>query len=325
MPFALRPYLCVTLLLFSTVTVGAELRVANLLLSPEQKPNIEVVFETPPDGSVSLGAPDGWKIVPETIAASEGRKRLVFTVAQGRPSEKNSYDLSVEVQRNDGTTLQHTQQVHVATAPNSTLDAIGPNEHGVAAEDWNQAIPYAVLVGGKNVRIHSVWNRKQLCLLVGVEGMKLMPAETDSPFTAVQIAIGSIRSDKALGELYQFLLFADATDKGRLVSLKDGDAPQDFSATSASKAFVWQQEETVWFETAIPFAAIPAVKPGEGREFTLSFLIHDAENSAVLDWGRNCLLPNENGEKWARWKGDSIGKTILSAPRSEWGLCSSKF
>ncbi|MCL2622072.1 MAG: hypothetical protein FWD31_00285 [Planctomycetaceae bacterium] len=315
----------VALLLISNAAAGADMRIANLLLSPEQKPNVEVVFETPPDGTVSLGAPENWKIVPETIAATTGQKRFVFTVAQGRPNEKNSYDLSVEVRRNDGTILQHGQQVHVATAPNSNLDVVGPNEHGVAAADWSHTIPYFTSIGDSNIQIHSVWNRRQLCLLIGVEDMKLVPAETDSPFTAVQIAIGAIRSDKTFGELYQFLLFAGATGEGHLIFLKDGDSPLNFSNFDATKAFVWQHEKTVWFETAIPFAAIPAIRSGEGREFSLSFLIHDAENSAVLDWGRNCLLPDENNEQWTRWKGHSIGDTVLTVPRSEWGLCSSKF
>jgi len=328
-------YLFIPLFLFSTVTFGAELRIANLLLSPEQKPNVEVVSDVPLDGMVSLTAAEGWKIVPETIDATDGQKRFVFTVAQGRPNEKNSYDLTVEVRRSDGSTLRHARQVHVATAPNSNLDVAGPNDHGVAAGDWSHAIPYFTSIDDTNIQIHSVWNRRRLCLLVGVDGMKLVPATTvspdspDSPFTAVQIAIGSVRSDKSFGELYQFLLFADATGGGHLIALPGEDSFGIFSNDDATKTFVWKHGKTLWFETAIPFAAIPAIRPGEGRELTLSFLIHDAENSAVLDWGRNCLLPNENdeksSEKWIRWKRNSIGDTVLTAPRSEWGLCSSKF
>jgi hypothetical protein len=88
---------------------------------------------------------------------------------------------------------------------------------------------------------------------------------------------------------------------------------------------VWKHGKTLRWETAIAFAAIPTIKPGEGRELTLSFLIHDAVNKMVLDWGRTCLLPDENTEKWCRWKGDSIGNAVLAVPRAEWGLCSSKF
>jgi len=308
-------YLFVPLLLFSTAIVAAELRIANLMLSPEQKPNVEVVTKTPIGGSLSLSAPEGWKIVPETIDATTDQKRFVFTVAQGKPTEKNSYPFSVTVKQRNGTTSQHQQDVRVATAPNSNLDVAGPSEHGIAA-DWSHAIPNSVTVDGKHVQIHSVWNRRRLSLLVGVDDMKLV-----APRTAVQIAIGSVRSDKTFGELYQFLLFADETGKGRLISLKDSDS----SDVDASKAFVWKHEKTVWFETSIPFAAISAIRPGEGRELTLSYLIHDAEDKKVLDWGRTCLLPNENDEKWIRWSGDSIGNAVLTVPRSEWGLCSSKF
>ena len=315
-----RCCLFVSLFLFSTAA-GAELRIANLLLSPEQKPNVEVVTKTPINGSVSLSAPEGWKIVPETITATSDLKRFVFTVAQGRPNEQNVYALSVK----DGTTVLHRQEVRVATAPNSNIDVVGPNEHGITAVDWSHAIPNSVTVHDKQVRIHTVWNRKRLSLLVGIDDMKFVPANTDAPFTAVQFAVGSVRSDKTFGELYQFLLFADATGKGRLVSLNDGDSPRNSPDVDASKTFVWKHERTIWFETAIPFAAIPSVKPGEGRELTLSFLLHDADGKMVLDWGRTCLLPNENDERWCRWQGDSIGNTVLSTPRSEWGLCSSKF
>ena len=310
-------FVCAALFLFSTIGVGAELRIANLLLSPEQKPNVEVVFAAPVNGTVSLAAPDGWRIVP----AATDPKRAVFTVAQGKPNEENSYRLSVAVQRPDGSTFQHAQDVRVATAPNSNLDVVGPNEHGAATADWGHAIPCSVKIDDSVVRIHTVWNRRRLSLLVGVDNLQL------APLSAVQIALGAVRSDKAFGELYHFLLFADETGKGRLVSLNDrpNDSPQRLPEVDASKAFAWKHCETVWFEAAIPFAAIPAIRPGEGRELTLAFLIHDAAKKTVLDWGRTCLLPNETTEKWLRWQGDSIGNTVLTAPRSEWGLCSSKF
>ena len=317
----------VALLLISNAAVGADLRVANLLLSPEQKPNIEVLFESPVDGVVSLVAPEGWRIVPETITAVTNQKRFVFTVAQGKPNETNVYPISVVVRHSDGTTLHHTQKVHVATAPNSNLEVAGPNDQGVAAGNWGHAIPYSVDLKNNRIHIHAVWNRRHLSLLVGIDDMNLIPAEKDSPFTAVQIALGSVRSDKTFGELHQFLLFADETGTGRFIALQDnqGDSPQNMPNVDASQIFVWQHEKTVWFEAAIPFAAIPAIRPGEGRELTLSFLVHEAENKTVLDWGRNCLLPNENLEKWFRWKGNYIGNAELAVPRSEWGLCSSKF
>jgi len=314
----LKSFPLFALLFFMTSpTIGADLRIANLLLSPEQKPNVEVISETPISGIVNLIAPEGWRIVPEAILAEPDQRRFVFTVAQGKPNERNVYSLSVKVRRPDGTALEHTQDVHVATAPNSNLSVTGPNDQGVAATNWDHAIPLFVTIGDHPVQIRTVWNRRQLSLLVGVENMVL------APFTGVQIAVGSVRSDKTPGELYQFLLFADETQAGRLVSLPGN--LEDLPKVDVSQAFVWQLENTVWFEAAIPFAAIPAIRPGEGRELTLSFLIHDAQNKTVLDWGRICLLPNESAEKWFRWKGDSIGDKALTTPRSEWGLCSSKF
>jgi len=318
-------FVFLTLFLFSTVASGTEWRIANLLLSPEQKPNIEVVSETPIDGVVSLIAPEGWKIVPETIDATTDQKRFVFTVAQGRPNENNTYPLSVERRRRDGTLLRLDQEVRVATAPNSNLDVAGPNDQGVATENWNHAIPLSVVVGDKPIRVHSVWNRRRLSLLIGIDDLQLVSAEKDSPFTAVQIALGSVRSDKTFGELYQFLLFADDAGKGRLVALKEDGSPENLPNIDASQTFVWKHGKTLWFETAIPFAAIPAIRPGEGRELTLSFLIHDAANRTVLDWGRTCRLPDEKNEKWFRWQGNVIGNAVLATPRAEWGLCSSKF
>jgi len=313
------------LFLCSATIFGTELRIASLVLSPEQKPNIEVVAETPINGTLSLAPPEGWKIVPPTITAVADQKRFVFTVVEGRPNEKNSYPISVTVQRHDGTVLQHRQNVCVATAPNSSLVIAGPNDQGNAVESWDHAIPCSVTVHGKPIRIHTVWNRKRLCLLVEINDVEFVHAKNDQPFTAVQIALGAVRSDKTLGELYQFLLFADEIGRGHLVSLKNADSPPSLPDIDASQTFVWKHENTLRWETAIPFAAIPAIKPGEGRELTLSFLIHDAANKTVLDWGQTCLLTNESVEKWCRWKGDSIGNTILTVPRSEWGLCSSKF
>ena len=315
------------LLLISNTTIGADLRIANLLLSPEQKPNIEVIFESPIEGVVSLVAPEGWRIVPETITAAADQKRFAFTVAQGRPTETNAYPVSVEVRHSDGTLQYHTQNVHVASAPNSNLEIVGPNDQEVAGADWSHAIPYSVDMKNNRIHIHTVWNRRQFSLLVGIDDMNLVTAEHDSPFTAVQLALGSVRSDKTFGELYQFLLFADDTGTGRCVALHDNPeaSPPTTPNVDASQVFVWQHGKTVWFEVAIPFATIPAIRPGEGRELTLSFLVHDAENKTVLDWGRNCLLPNEHLETWNRWKGNSIGNADITVPRSEWGLCSSKF
>jgi hypothetical protein len=211
--------------LVSTIVVADDLRIANLLLLPEQKPNVEIVAETPINGMVNLSGPDGWNIVPKTITATVVQKRFVFTVAEGRSNEKQSYPFSLTVQRKDGSTLQHIQHVCVATAPNSNLVIAGPNNGGVIAESWSHAIPCSATVHDKLIRIHSVWNRKRLCLLVEIDDMELVPVEKDSPFTSVQIALGAVRSDKTLGELYQFLLFADATGKGRLVSLTKDDSP----------------------------------------------------------------------------------------------------
>ena len=314
-------------LLFANAAMGTDLRIANLLLSPEQKPNIEVIFETPIGGEVSLTCPEGWRVVPEAITAEPNQRRFVFTVAQGKPNEKNEYPLSVEVRRTDGTTVHYSQNVHVAAAPNSNLEVAGSNDSGIVAEDWKHAIPFASNLRENPIQIYTVWNRKRLGLLIGIENMKLVSAKREFPFTAVQIALGSVRSDKTFGELYQFLLFSDEAGAGRLVSLSghQEDSPGHLPNVAVSQAFVWQQEKTVWFEAAIPFAAIPAIKPGEGRELTLSFLIHDAENGTVLDWGKICRLPDENLEHWFRWKGDSLGKTIPAAPRCEWGLCSSKY
>ncbi len=322
----MKRMLLLLLILFPVAASAAEpWRLSNLPLSPEQKPNIEVLPTTTLEGELRPIGPDGWRFVPESIQVAPDQKRLVFTVAQGKPDPKNIYPVAVELKKPNGETVRRDHRIFVTTAPNSRLDVRGPDENGNTAEQWNDAIAVPWTESERSATIKTVWNRKRFSVLLEIEGLELTPFDGKKPSTAVQVAIGSLQTDRSPGELYQFLAFADGQE-GRLVSLSSPDrGPSEYPMVVDSKTFVWKRDKTVFFEISIPFSVLKAIRPGEGREFTMSLLVHDPTRGEVRDWGRICSAPKEKSETWIRWKGDSIAETPLTAPRTGWCLCSSKY
>ena len=94
---------------------------------------------------------------------------------------------------------------------------------------------------------------------------------------------------------------------------------------------VFRLGKTTYYEVALPFLPMRnRIRPGEGREFCLSVLVHDPDGTGIRDWGQAAgLWPWErNRLAWSRWQGDGWGNVEEDPPfdnTTPWGMCSSKY
>ena len=89
---------------------------------------------------------------------------------------------------------------------------------------------------------------------------------------------------------------------------------------------VKRQGKITHYECAIPFAAIPKIRPAVGREIRFSVLVHDPDGTGIRDWGKAAGLWPEQRNRFAWCEWDSV-KWTADPPydsKVEFGLCSSK-
>ena len=84
--------------------------------------------------------------------------------------------------------------------------------------------------------------------------------------------------------------------------------------------------DTTHYEWAIPFAAMPKIRPDIGREICVSVLVHDPDGTGLRDWGKAAGLWAEqrNPLAWCAWGSTTWGDNPPFDGKIEWGLCSSK-
>ncbi len=321
------------------------LRVGSFAVAPAHTPHAVVTIknlrQVPYEGTLRVKGPEGWAIAPpeQRVSLTAGEtKQVKFTVQRGTILKSNSYPLEVAVV-GAGTSVVRRQNVATASAPffKPTIDG--------RVDDWKDAIPVTFTTGGKKTTISTYWNRKQFCAMVAVEEDKLVtsPAGPDQGIDAVQIALAPAETktgsspDEAAGR-YEFLLLAGAKpgEKAGCLLLADPDAKlavtqkaralADLQPVQAELA-VSRNAGTTYYECAIPFKLIPLLKPGEGREFCLSVLVHDPDGTGVRDWGEAAgLWPWERSPwAWSKWQGAKWGPEPPFDNRTPWGQCSSKY
>lgn len=319
---------------------GLALRIASLTLAPPHKPQVVVLARSflPErfDGVMRVEGPPGWRILPEQkeVTFSPGRTgRVVFGVERGTLSQVNRYGLTVTVE-GSGKRFVHRQDVAVASAP-----YLRPKIDG-KADDWKDAIPAEFLTAGKKTTVATGWNRKTFCLLVSVEEERQVAWSGGSPCDAVQVALAAQDAPVAGGPedpvgRHEFLLVSDG-QRGRCFRLAD---PQTrLGSTQAQRALagletpevelvVARRSGVTHYECAIPVKLLNGIRPGEGREFCLSLLVHDPEGTGIRDWGQAAgLWPwQRNPAAWSRWPGAVWGPQPPFDNRLPWGMCSSKY
>lgn len=319
---------------------GLAMRIGSFTLAPPHKPQVVVLVKSflPSrfEGVMRVEGPAGWRILPaqKEVAVAPGQtERVVFSVEQGTLSPVNRYGLAVTVE-GAGNRFAHRQEVVAATAP-----YLRPKIDG-HTEDWKDAIPVEFVRAGKKTTIATGWNRKTFCLLVSVEEERQAVWSGAGPCDAVQMALAA--QDAALPHepqdpvgRHEFLLVTDG-QRGRCFRLADANTPLTQTQAERPLASLEVAEVEVavsraagvtHYECAIPFKLLGDIRPGEGREFCLSLLVHDPDGTGIRDWGQAAgLWPWErNPAAWSRWAGARWGQHPPFDNRLPWGLCSSKY
>lgn len=319
---------------------GLAMRIGSFTLAPPHKPQVVVLVKSflPGrfEGVMRVEGPAGWRILPaqKEVALAPGKtERVVFSVEQGTLSPVNRYGLAVTVE-GAGNRFVHRQEVVAATAP-----YLRPKIDG-HTDDWKDAIPVEFVTAGKKTTIATGWNRKAFCLLVSVEEERQVVWSGAGPCDAVQVALaaqdaGVPHAPQDPVGRHEFLLVTDG-QRGRCFRLADAITP--LTQTQAERPLaslevaevevaVSRAAAVTHYECAIPFKLLGDIRPGEGREFCLSLLVHDPDGTGIRDWGQAAgLWPWErNPAAWSRWAGARWGQHPPFDNRLPWGLCSSKY
>ena len=316
------------------------LRIASFTLAPPHKPQVVVLaksfLDSRFDGAVRVEGPPGWHILPaqKEITIAPGQTlRMVFGVERGTLSQVNRYPVTVTVE-GGGKRFTHRQDVAVTSAP-----YLRPRIDG-KTDDWNDAIPVEFVTAGKKTVIATGWNRKMFCLLVSVEEERLAVWGQSPRCDAVQVALAAQDApvprvaEDPVGR-HEFLLVTDG-QRGRCFRLADPGTR--LAQTQAERSLaglelpeveiaVTRSSSVTHYECAIPFKLLSGIRPGEGREFCMSLVIHDPDGTGIRDWGQAAgLWPWErNAAAWSRWPGAVWGRDPPFDNRIPWGLCSSKY
>jgi hypothetical protein len=318
------------------------LRAENPTLLPHSLPIIPVRLrnagETPYQGKLTLQGPATWRITPdahEVQLAPGEEQRLTFAVQGGNEASSNAYPITVSARRGSEEVTRH-QQIMVTGAPfyRPTIDG--------DPSDWQDAIPVRFVAHGKQVTIGTYWNRRDFSLLVAVEEDRLVRPGEAPVFDAVQFAISpqgtaTGREPDEVATRFEYLLVAGPDGTGTCFELirpgmKLSEAvesrPLEPLVYDQAKVAVGRQEGVTYYECSLPLAPMrDAIRPGEGREFQLSLLVHDPDGTGIRDWGEAAGLWESERYPlaWSRWIGARWGERPPLDCRTRWGMCSSRY
>ncbi len=321
------------------------LRAENFTVNPSTGPVAYIVVGNTLDkryeGTIRIKAPEGWEIEPVSQSVSlEARqvKRLPFRIITAIETEVNCYNFEIAA-INENQTVVRKQAVFCTSAP-----YFKPKIDGNVSE-WTDAIPVIFTYKGKKTVVRTYWNRRQFCLAVDVQEDKLVSFKKKLPaggIDGVQFSLatadavtGTLPGDTA--DRYEFLI-ADsaglfAKDKCfKLLEPGDLLAPANQLPSLTNLEFndvqiaVKRSGDVTRYECAIPFSALPTIKPATGREIRFSLLIHNPDGGGIRDFGQYAGLweTQRNPLAWRRWEGAKFSDYIPFDGKIEWGLCSSK-
>lgn len=283
--------------------------------------------------------PDGWRWSPKQRQVSIGPdevKRVPFAIEKAADVESNRYPIEIAVLSGSAKKVHH-QEVVCASAP-----YFKPKIDG-KFKDWVDAIPVTFTTAGKKTVVSTYWNKRYFYLYVQVEEDKLSSYKKNSERSdAVQFAVtrGGAKTGStptAGAERYEFLLVDSAgmfaKDKcffliqpGVELSVTQERRPLETLELKEAQIVVKRQGRITHYECAIPFSAMPTIKPDVGREICFSLLVHDPDGTGLRDWGRAAgLRPGRrNPFAWCAWGAVDWSAEPAYDGKLEWGLCSSK-
>ncbi len=283
--------------------------------------------------------PAGWQWTPRNreVTLPPGEvKRLPFTIEKASDAKSNRYAIEITVIQGSDKAV-HKQNVACASAP-----YFKPKIDG-NFKDWADAIAATFTTAGKKTVVSTYWDKRNFYLYVQVEEDKLCSYRKNAArVDAVQFALAprnavTASAPQAKVQRSEFLIvdvggmFAkdrcfQLIEPGQELSVTQELRSLDTMGFKDAKVVVKRQGQITHYECAIPFAAIPTIRPAVGREITFSVLVHDPDGTGIRDWGKAAgLWPEQrNRFAWCMW--DSV-KWTADPPydsRVEFGLCSSK-
>ena len=237
-----------------------------------------------------------------------------------------------------GTEVVRSQSVVCASAPH-----FDPVIDG-ALKEWDDSVPVRFVTKGKETIIRTYWSRRSFSLAVTVEESDvkgLDEREGAEPIDAIQFALavrdattGSSPNDGS--RRYEFLVAVGGSRRSKAACFLLMTPGMPLSVAQEhrlltglelpeAQAAVKRKKGYTHYECAIPFSAMPEIRPTEGREFSFSILVHDPDGTGVRDWGEAAgLWPwQRNRLAWCSWAGVAWGDQAPYDGKIEWGLCSS--
>lgn len=317
----------------------------NFVVNPSTGPvtylSVKNTQDKPFSGVLKATFPDGWKATQSqheiSLKPNEMRK-YPFAIEKAREDlENNRYPIEITLE-GGGKTLEVKQNAVWSSAPYYKPEIDGKTK------EWKDAVPITFETEGKRTVVRLYWNKKQFCLMVEVEeddlvGLKKSSAEKG--MDAVQFAVsltetstGDKASDKS--QRAEFLI----ADSGKRfgsdcchVLMQPGDELGTAKKARALEpltleggvAVVKRSGKITTYEAAIPFKAIPGLKPTAGREYCFSLLVHDPDGTGVRDLGSVMNLWESRRKEfgWCSWENVKWGEKLPFDNKVEFGFCSS--
>ena len=336
--------------LINCVAVGSAMsapqvavRAENFTVPPATGPVTHILARNTGDTECTVTIvpkfPAGWQWTPtnrEVTLASGEVKRLPFTIERASDAKSNRYAIEITVIQGSDKAV-HQQDVVCASAP-----YFKPKIDG-KFKDWSDAIPVTFTTAGKKTVVSTYWNKRYFYLYVQVEEDKLHSYKKNAAqIDAVQFALAprnavTASAPQTKAQRYEFLIVDVGGMFARDRCFQLIEPAQELSVTQEQRSLdtlgfkdaqiaVKRQGQITHYECAIPFAAMPTIKPGVGREIAFSVLVHDPDGTGIRDWAKAAgLWPEQrNLFAWCEW--DSVQWTADPPydSRVEFGLCSSK-
>lgn len=323
----------------SDIAVRAE----NFTVPPATGPVTHILTrntgETECTATIEPKFPAGWRWTPanrEVTLAPGEVKRLPFTIEKASDAKSNRYAVEITVVQGADKAV-HRQDVFCASAP-----YFKPKIDG-KFKDWADAIPATFTTAGKKTVVSTYWDKRYFYLWVQVEEDKLHSYKKNAAqVDAVQFALASSNAvtastPQAKTQRSEFLIvdvsgmFAKdrcfrLIEPGQELSVTQDPRSLDTLGFKDAQVVVKRQGKITHYECAIPFAAIPTIRPAVGREIRFSILVHDPDGTGLRDWGKAAgLWPEQrNRLAWCEWGSVKWNDDSPYDSKVEFGLCSSR-
>ena len=331
--------------------VNVAVRVENFTVPPATGPVTHVLVRNIGDGKCTVTIqpefPAGWRWTPsnrEVTLTSGDMKRLPFTIEKATDAKSNRYPVKITVVRGSEKVV-HRQNVACASAPYFTPKIDGK------FRDWSDAIPVTFTnTGGaassrveRKTIVSAYWNKRCFYLYVQVEednlySYKKNSAQVDSvqfalaPGSAVTPSESRAESQRSefllvdVGDLFGRDKCFQLIGPGQKLSVAQQQRTLETLQLKDAQVAVKRQGKITHYECAIPFSAVPTIRPAVGREIRFSVLVHDAGGTGIRDWGKAAgLWPEQrNPLAWCKWRPAKWPSELPYDGKVEFGLCSSK-